>query len=118
MQHHVGRTGGVGTRIVADDGVEAEQGFDEIGFEAVVEHVARRSREEIEQAALLLQRKTAQDSGGADGVDEFARGLEAESLGEVWRRAEYELTDDVGNLFEFAHEVVEYDNVPFAQAGH
>jgi hypothetical protein len=116
VQHHVSRAGRVGTRIVADDGVEAEQGLDKIGFEAIVEDVSCRSRKEIEQAALLLQRKPAQDSGGADCVDELVRGLEAKPLNEIWWRAEHELADDVGDLFEFAHEIADRVCIPFVQA--
>ena len=33
VQHHIGGAGGVGTGVVADDGVEAEQRLDQIAFE-------------------------------------------------------------------------------------
>ena len=61
MQHHIGRTRGIGAGIIADDGVEAEQRLDQIALETLVQHLAGRAREQIEQAALLLQRQPAQD---------------------------------------------------------
>ena len=57
VQHHIGRAGGVGAGVIADDGVEAEQRLDQIAFEPLVEHLAGRAREQVEQAALLLERR-------------------------------------------------------------
>ena len=49
VQHHIRAAGGVGTGEIADDGIEAEQRLDEIMLEAIVEHVAGRSAEQVEQ---------------------------------------------------------------------
>ena len=65
VQHHVGRAGGVGAGVIADDGVEAEQRLHQIVLETLVQHLAGRAREQVEQVALLLQRELAQDAGGA-----------------------------------------------------
>ena len=64
VQHHIGRARGVGARIIADDGVEAEQRLDEVAFKPLVQHLAGRAGEQIEQAALLLQRQLSQDVAG------------------------------------------------------
>jgi len=57
MQHHIGGAGRVGARVISDDGVEAEQRLHQIGLETLVEHLAGRTGEQIEQIALLLQRQ-------------------------------------------------------------
>ena len=57
VQHHVGRARGIGAGVIADDGVEAEQRLHQVVFKALVQHFAGRAGEQIEQAALLLQRK-------------------------------------------------------------
>ena len=80
MQHHVGRARCVGAGVIADDGVEAEQRLDQIALEGVVQHLAGRAREQVEQGALLLQRKPAQDVGGAERIEGFADRAGAEAL--------------------------------------
>ena len=117
VQHHISRARRVGAGIVADDGVEAKQSLDQIVFEAVVEHVSGRSRKQIEQAALLLKRKAAQDARRADRVDDLVRGIEAKPFDQIRRRAQHELPDHVGDLFQSAHEAADRAGIPFAQAG-
>ena len=102
VQHHIGRARGVGAGIIADDGVEAEQRLDQIALEALVQHLAGRAREQIEQAALLLQRQPAQDVGGAERVEGFADRADAEAFDEVRRRAQHELPQHVGDRFQLA----------------
>lgn len=87
MQHHIGRARRVGAGIIADDGIEPEQRLDEIVLEALVEHLAGRSREQVEQIALLFQRQPAQDVGGAERVEGLADRADAKTLDEVRRRA-------------------------------
>ena len=54
VEEDVGRARIVGAGIIADDGVEAEQGLDDVGVEIAVEDVGGGLGEEIEQVALLL----------------------------------------------------------------
>ncbi len=115
MQHHIGRARGVGAGVIADDGVESEQRFDQIVFEPLVEHLAGRAREQIEQAALLLQRQPAQDIGGAERVEGFADRTDTKALDHVRRRAQYQLTQHVGDLFQLPSERIEAIGVPRAE---
>ena len=55
MEQHVGRSGLIGTREIADDRIEAEGGFERIGFEPPVEQIAGALREQIEQIAPPAQ---------------------------------------------------------------
>jgi len=107
VQHHIGRAGRVGARIVADDGVEAEQRFHQIGLEALVQHLAGRAREQIEQVALLLQRQVAQHIGGAERVEGFADCARTERLDQVRRGAQHQLPQHVGDRLELAREVLD-----------
>src|SRR4051812_14517047 len=91
MQHHISRTGGVRAGVIADDGIEAEQRLDQIVFKTLVQHFAGRARKEIEQAALLFERKLSQDARGAERVEGFADRAGAKSFDEVWRRAQHQL---------------------------
>ena len=118
MQHHIGRAGGVGAGVIADDGVEPEQRLDQIALEAVVQHLAGRAREQIEQAALLLQRKPAQDVGGAQRVEGFADRADAKAFDDVRRRAQHELAQHVGDRLQFAREGIDPAGVAFAEFCH
>ena len=118
VQHHIGRARGVGAGVIADDGVEPVQRLDQIALEPVVQHLAGRTREQIEQAALLLQRKPAQDVGGAERIEGFADGADAKTLDDVRRRAQHEGAQHVGDLFEFAVERVDPSGVALAEFRH
>ena len=107
VQHHIGRARGVGAGIIADDGVEAEQRLDQIALEALVQHLAGRAGEQIEQAALLLQRQLSQDVGGAERVEGLADRADAKTLDQVRRRAQHELPQHVGDRFQLAREGVD-----------
>ena len=115
VQHHIGRARGIGAGIIADDGVEAEQRLDQVAFKALVQHLAGRAGEQIEQAALLFQRKPSQDVAGAERVEGFADRGRAKTLDEVRRRAQHELPQHVGDGFQFAREGVDAAGVAFAQ---
>jgi hypothetical protein len=54
VQKHVGGAGRVGARVIADDGIEPEQGLDEIALEPGVEVVAGRFGEQIKKDAGVL----------------------------------------------------------------
>ena len=115
MQHHIGRAGRVGTRVIADDGVESEQRLDQIVLEAIVQHFAGRTREQIEQAAVLLQRKPAQDVRGSECIEGLTDRAGAEPLDNVGRRAQHELAQHVGNRLKFARERVDTIGIAFAE---
>ncbi len=115
MQHHIGRARGVGAGVIADNGIEAEQRLDEVVLEALVEHLAGRAREQVEQIALLLQRQPPQDVGGAERVDDLAHRTEAKALDEVRRRAQHELAQYVGDGFEFCGERADRGSIVLAQ---
>ncbi len=100
MQHHIGRARRVGAGIIADDGVESEQRLDQVVLERLVQHLAGRAREQIEQVAPLLQRKPSQDIGGAERIEGFADRADAKALDDVGRRAQHELAQHVGDSFE------------------
>ena len=82
---------------------------------AFVQHLAGRAGEQIEQAALLLQRQLSQDAGGAERVEGFADRADAETFDEVRRRAQHELPQHVGDGFQFARERVDAAGVAFAE---
>ncbi len=104
VQHHIGGAGRVGAGVVADDGVEAEQRLDQVALEALVQHLAGRAREQIEQAALLFQRQLLQDAGGAERVEALADRTDAKSFDDVRRRAQHQLPQHVGDGLELVRE--------------
>ncbi len=118
VQHHIGRTCGIGAGVIADDGVEAIERLDQIALEGLVQHLAGRTREQVEQRALLRQRQSVEDVGGAQRIEGFADGANAESLDDVRRRPQHEGAQHVGDLFQFAIERIDPDGVAFAQLRH
>ena len=55
MEQDIGRARRIRAGIMADDGVEAEQGLDQLVAEIALEDVGGRFGEEIDQVALLLE---------------------------------------------------------------
>ena len=55
MKQDVGRSRGIRTGIMADDGVEPEQGLDQFVAEISAEHVRGRLGEEVDQMTLILE---------------------------------------------------------------
>ena len=115
MQHHIGRAGGVGAGVVADDGVKTVQRLDQIALEPLVQHLAGRAGEQVEQRALLLQRQPAQDVGGAECIQGLADRAGAKTLDDVRRRAQDELAQHVGDGFKLARERVDSLSVAFVE---
>ena len=118
VQHHVSRACRVGAGVIADDGVEAEQRLHQIALEALVQHLAGRARQQIEQAALLLQRQFFQDAGGAERIESLADRADAEPFNNVRRRAQHQLPQHVGNGLELSRERIDAIGVARAQPGH
>ena len=65
MQQHVGRARRVGAGVVADDAVETVGGLDRRALEPVIEIVAGRVGEQVEQFALQVEPEMAQPVGDA-----------------------------------------------------
>ncbi len=63
VQQHVGGSGRVGAREIADDGVEAECGLERLGFEPAIEHVAGALGEEIQHVAPSGEIESAESFG-------------------------------------------------------
>ncbi len=104
VQHHVGGAGREGARVVADHGVEAEQGFDEFALEPAVQIIRGRFGEEVEQRAGLLHRQMAQAVGDAERAEEFAEAAPRKTRGEVRRRLQHQAAQHVGDGVDFAVE--------------
>src|SRR5438094_7244867 len=106
MQQNVGGARRVWACIIADNGVEAEQGFHEIAFEPAVEIVASRFGEQVEQRAQIFRGKAAQPVAEARCFDYFAGGSDAQSAPEIWRRLKRELAQQVGTCVKLSGESV------------
>ncbi len=72
MQQHVARAGRIGTGVSPDDSVEAEDRLDRVALEPLVEHVAGRAGEQLEEIALPFEGKRTQAVSDFGGVDEGA----------------------------------------------
>ena len=80
---------------MADDGVEAEQGLDEVVAEIAIEDVGGRFGEEIDQVALLLE---------AEPPDSAAKLKQSEQIAQaaagIWRRAQQPLAQHSDDAVE------------------
>ncbi len=118
MQHHIGRARRVGAGVIADDGVKTVQRLDQVALEPLVQHLAGRAREQIEQAALLFQRQFAQDVGGAERVERLAHCADPERFHQVRRRAQHQLAQHIRDLFQLAGKTVDPLRVAHAEFCH
>src|SRR2546421_8275238 len=64
-------------------------------------------REQIEQIAALLQRQAAQDVRGAERVEGLAHRADTKALHEVWRRAQHELAQYIGDRLKLSRECLD-----------
>jgi hypothetical protein len=89
VEEDVGRARIVGAGIIADDGVEAEQGLDDRRLEIALEDVGGGLGEEIEQVALLLR------GHAAHGIAELqGRQHVGEAAAGIGRGAQYPVAQD------------------------
>src|SRR5262249_23727267 len=93
--------------IVADHGVEAEQGLEEIALEPLVEIVAGRFGEEIEEHAQIFSGQPAQPVAKHSRLDELAKAAQGLPGREVRGRAQDEIAQDVGAGVDLAVEGTE-----------
>ena len=96
MQEHVARAGRIGAGVGSDDSVEAEDRLDRIALEPLVEQVAGRAGEELEEVALAFEIERAQAVSGSRRVDEGAEAGDKPLSGrDVRGRGQRERTQDV-----------------------
>ncbi|MGY4415722.1 hypothetical protein ACVWW4_007458 [Bradyrhizobium sp. LB7.1] len=76
-------------------------------LETFVQHLAGRAGEEIEQIAALLQCQPAQDVGALECIHGLADRRRAKTVEHIGRRAQHELPEHVGDLFQLARKSVE-----------
>src|SRR3546814_14462248 len=79
VEQHIGAAGRVGSGIIADYRVKAEHRLDRVALEKTVEHLAGRTREQIERVALGLDRQPQQPPCLIDRSDERRVGKECVS---------------------------------------
>ncbi len=98
MQQHIGRAGRVGAAEIADDAVPAERRLDRIALEGAVEIIAGRHGEQIEQFALQIDAQGPHPVAEAGRLDHFGQGVHpAAAAGDVRRRAQHQLAQNVGD---------------------
>ena len=89
VQENIGRARRVGARIIADDTVEDESGFNRHAFKPAVEEIASGGREEIEQIPLQVEPEGSNSVGYPTGLDQFGDRGKWVALNDVWRRLEH-----------------------------
>ena len=100
VQQHIGRARRVGARIVADDAVEAVRRLDRRTLEPVIEIVAGRIGEEVEQLALQVEPEMAQPVRDAPALDQLRDRRERMTFDDVRRRFQHERAQHVGDRLE------------------
>ena len=97
MHEHVARASRIGAGVGSDDFVEAEDRLDRIALEPLVEQVAGRAGEELEEVALAFEVERAQAVSGLRRVDEGAEAGDKPLSGrDVRGRGQRERAQDVG----------------------
>ena len=100
VQQHVRRARGVGTRVVADDAVEAVHGLDGIALEPAVEVVAGGHGKEREQLAPERHVELPQPAADLRGAHQL-RQRRAPAAGHgVRRRRQHQVAQHVGDRIE------------------
>ena len=92
--------------------------LDQIVLEPLFQYLARRPREQLEQAALLLQRQPAQHVGGRERVESLADRADADTLDDIRRRPQHQLPQHVRDRLELTRKRIEAAGVALAQLCH
>src|SRR5208337_4726768 len=101
MKQHVGRAGRVGTGVGSDDSVEAEDRLDGIALEPLLEKIAGRTGEDLDEIPLAFESKRTQAVDDPRRIEQFAQSRrEAASCRHVGRRLEGDRAQDVGHAPE------------------
>ena len=100
VQEHVGGACRVGTRVVADHAVETIGGFDRRALEPRVEIISRRFDEQIQQFAPHRQVQLRDPFGLARAAQQFGQRLQPSAGGDIRRRLQHQIAQDVGNHVE------------------
>ena len=112
MQENIGGARRVGARIVADDAVEAESGFDRRALEPAVEEVTGGGGEKIEKIPLQIESEGANSVAHPAGLDQFGDGRERRSLDNVRRRLEDNGAQHIGNRRQACLIIVQSIGIP------
>ena len=104
VQHHVGGARRIGARVVADHRIEAVERLDERALEPVVEVVARRLREQVDECAHVVEPEPPQPVGEAGRAQQLRHAARAETCDHVRRRLQHETAQHVGDRIDFAAE--------------
>src|SRR5262249_11760923 len=124
MQENIGRTGRVGTRVISDDGIEAQPGFHELTLEPAVEVVGGRFRQEIEQRPQIFRGEPTKTIAKAPSFEHFPKARKCCCLPQVWRCLQHERAKQIGSRVELTGEgrillgiaTAEFRNVAFRAA--
>ncbi len=100
VQQDIGRTGRIGTGVVADDAVETEQGLDRIALEPPVQPVARRLGEQVQQIALRRQTQARDPPPQGRRLQHLRQGGQPTTLDDVGRRGQDQVTQDGGDRLQ------------------
>ena len=101
MKQHIGSARGIGAGVGSDDPVEAEDRLDRIALEPVVEKIAGRAGEDLDEIALALDAERSQALRDPRRVEQLAQGRGEPASGRhVGRRLERDRAQDVGHPLE------------------
>ena len=96
MQQYIGGAWRIRAGIIADDRIEAEDGFERIAFEPSVEIVAGGSREDFQDVTLAFETRMAQAVAESAELDELAECCERMRIDDIRRRLEHERPQEIG----------------------
>ncbi len=96
MQQHIGRARRIGARVIADDRIEAEGGFDRVALEPMIEKIAGGRGEDVEKIAVALKPHAAQPIGEPPGFQEFAQRADKIAFDDIGRRLKHEVAQKIG----------------------
>ncbi len=98
VEKHIARAGGIGAVVGSNDSVEAEDRLDRIALEPLVEDIAGRAGEKLEEIALSFEVERTQAVSDFDGIDEGAEiGGEPLPRRHIGRRIQRERAQNVGD---------------------
>ena len=99
MNEHIGRTGRVGTRHIADKGLLGEQGLEHIALEPLVQVVRHRHGHDLHELGLVFRAELAQLIGELAGPDQIPK-----AAAEIGRRLPDQIPQHARRHFEHGLE--------------